>query len=183
VHVDTPPLNFPVTFCANCGDTDCVAEIQDTRVTRYFGSGGVETTFKLPVPICAACRRTTRRRPSGAVLRVLVWAATTAVLIAALFVVGRISSLPMWASENLLGIAALLALLSLVLFYRFRRPRAPQTSYYQPVRIRQARVEFSEGAGRLVFMKIAFTSSDYLNVFSSANREAIEAGVLTVVKA
>jgi len=40
MEVQSPALVFPTGFCCNCGDTNCVAEAQDTRVTRYFGIGG-----------------------------------------------------------------------------------------------------------------------------------------------
>jgi hypothetical protein len=39
------------------------------------------------------------------------------------------------------------------------------------------------GPGQVVFMKLAFTNPDYLNVFRNANREAIEAGHISAVRA
>jgi hypothetical protein len=54
------------------------------------------------------------------------------------------------------------------------------------VRIKVANVHFAgimSGPGQVVFMKLAFTNPDYLNVFSDANRDAIEAGHLSVVRA
>src|ERR1041384_4713905 len=153
MQLESPGLNFPAAFCCNCGDIDCIAEIQDTRVTRYFGIGGVETTFQLPIPICAACRKTTRRRPSGWFARLLVWGVVSCVAFGALIALGEYTTLPLWMSEHLFAIGALLALLLVVLFYRFRRPTPPQTSFYQPVRLKQASVQFGEGAGHVVFMK------------------------------
>lgn len=152
-------------------------------MTRYFGAGGVETTFQLAIPICAVCRKTTRRRPSGWFSRLLVWALSSCVLFGVLIALGERAPLPLWMSEHLFAIAAVLALLVVVLFYRFRRPRHPQTSFYQPVRIKQANVQFADGSGRIAFMKLAFTNSDYLNVFSTANRDAINAKWLSAVKA
>jgi len=73
-----------------------------------------------------------------------------------------------------------------VVFYRFRRAKPPQTSFYQPVRIREARLQFSglmAGAGQVAYMKLAFTNPDYLNVFTDANQEAIKAKHIAVVKA
>ena len=72
------------------------------------------------------------------------------------------------------------------MFYRLRRAKPPQTSFYQPVRIKEANVQFADimsGPGHVVFMKLAFTNPDYLNVFTHANREAIQAGHLAVVRA
>jgi hypothetical protein len=160
-----------------------MAEIQDTRVTRYFGFGGVETTFQLPIPVCAACRKTTRRRPSGWFSRLLVWAVVSAVAFGALIAIGENTTLPLWMSEHLFAVSVLLALLMLVLFYRFRRPSPPQTSFYQPVRIKQASVQLGDGHGQVAFMKLAFTNHEYLNVFTTANEDAIRTRRLAAVKA
>ena len=61
----TPELSFPTSFCCNCGNLDCEPVVQDTRVTRFFGIRGTESTFHLKLPVCAACRKTLRRRPPG----------------------------------------------------------------------------------------------------------------------
>jgi hypothetical protein len=183
MQLESPGLIFPTTFCCNCGDTNCMAEIQDTRVTRYFGFGGVETTFQLPVPVCAACRKSTRRRPQGAFSRLLVWAVTTCVLFGALLALAASVTLPTWISEYLFWISVVLALVLVVVFYRWRSAKPPQTSFYQPVRIKVANVEFGDGYGHVAFMKIGFTNPEYLNVFATANRDAIRTKRLAVVKA
>ena len=72
-----------------------------------------------------------------------------------------------------------------IVFYRLRRPKPPQTSFYQPVRIKNVRLQFAglmAGAGQVGFMKLAFTNPDYLNVFVDANQEAIKAKRIAVVK-
>lgn len=176
-------LNFPSTFCCNCGDTDCRIELQDTRVTRYYGLGGVETTFQLPIPICTACFKSTRRRPQGWFSRLLVLAVVVCLVFFGLILLGEKWVLPERAREHLFAISAGIALVLVVLFYRLRRPRSPQTSYYQPVRIKDASLQFNEGVGQVGYMKLAFTNPDYLNVFSSANRDAIKAKMLVAVKA
>lgn len=183
VQANAPQLNFPATFCCNCGDINCTPEIQDTRVTRGVGFGGVTSTFQLSIPICEACRKTTRRRPSGFLQKLLVFAAVAVAIFGALIFAAKTATLPLWIAQNLLVIGGVVALVLVVLFYRLRRARPPQTSYYQPVRIKDVRLMFSEGAGRIAFMKLAFTNSDYLNVFSAANREAIQAKILAAVKA
>lgn len=183
MRAESPPLNFPATFCCNCGDTDCMTEIQDTRVTRHFGFGGIETTFQLAIPICANCRKSTRRRPAGWFSRLLAWVLTSCVVFGALLILGENVSLPLWMIDHLFAVAALVGLLLVTLFYRLRRPRPPQTSYYQPVRIKRATLHFDDDAGRVAFMKLAFTNPDYLNVFTTANREAIQARTLAAVKA
>jgi len=181
-----PSLVFPMTFCCNCGDTNCMKEIQDTRVTRYFGIGGTETTFKLPVPVCAECRRSTRRRPQGFFSKVLIVALATCVAFMALIALGTTVELPAWIVERMFALSFALALALMIVVWQLRRPKPPMTSFYQPVRIRQANVQLTDlmsGAGEVVFMKLAFTNPDYLNIFVNANRDAIKARQLVVVKA
>ena len=50
-------------------------------------------------------------------------------------------------------------------------------------RTRPALVRWETLPGQVQFMKLAFTNPDYLNVFSDANRDAIQAGHITVVRA
>jgi hypothetical protein len=186
LEIHSPVLVFPTGFCCNCGDTNCVSEVQDTRVTRYFGIGGTETTFQLPVPVCAACRKSTRRRPAGFFGRLLVLGVLVCTFFLALVLIGSSFTWPLWIGEHLFVVSVVLGLVATIVFYRLRRAKPPKTSFYQPVRIKQANVHFAgimSGPGQVVFMKLAFTNPDYLNVFSNANRDAIQAGHLAVVRA
>jgi hypothetical protein len=186
MQVHSPALLFPTGFCCNCRDTNCVNELQDTRVTRYFGFGGTETTFQLSVPVCAACRKSTRRRPAGFFGRLLVLAVLVCAWFLALILLGSYITWPLWIADHMLAISAVLGLVVTVVFYRMRRARPPKTSFYQPVRIKEANVHFAgimSGPGQVVFLKLAFTNPDYLNVFSNANRDAIQSGLLSVVRA
>jgi len=185
MEVQSPALVFPTGFCCNCGDTNCVAEAQDTRVTRYFGIGGTETTFQLSVPICAACRKTTRRRPAGFFSRLLVFALLVCAWFLALILLGS-PTWPLWIVDHMFMISVVLGLTVTIVFYRLRRAKPPKTSFYQPVRIKEARLQFTglmAGAGQVAYMKLAFTNPDYLNVFADANQEAIRAKHVSVVKA
>ena len=185
MEVQSPALVFPTGFCCNCGDTNCVAEAQDTRVTRYFGIGGTETTFQLSVPICAACRKTTRRRPAGFFSRLLVFALLVCARFLALILLGS-PTRPLWIVDHMFMISVVLGLTVTIVFYRLRRAKPPKTSFYQPVRIKEASVHFAglmSGPGQVQFMKLAFTNPDYLNVFSNANHDAIQAGHIAVVRA
>ena len=179
MQLDSPQLGFPASFCCNCGDTNCVSEIQDTRVTRFFGIGGTETTFHLPVPVCAACRRSTRRRAPGFFARLLVLALAVGVLFLALLMFASIVTLPEWMARTCSASASVSRVLLMLLCSMLRRPKPPQTSFYQPVRIKDVRVQVTDvmnGDGQVAFMKLAFTNPDYLDVFVNANREAISAG-------
>jgi hypothetical protein len=186
MQVQSPALTFPTGFCCNCGDTNCTTETQDTRVTRYFGIGGTETTFQLAVPVCAACRRTTRRRPARFFGRLLVFALLTAAWFLALVLLASPATWPLWVTDHRFAISTLLGFVTASVFYRLRRARPPMTSFYQPVRIKEASVHFAGvmgGPGQVVFMKLAFTNPDYLHAFMHANREAMEAGHVAAVRA
>jgi hypothetical protein len=185
MEVESPQLGFPASFCCNCGATQCQNEIQETRITRFFGIGRTDTTFKLSVPICAECRRSTKRRPAGFFSRLSVLLLLTAIFFGICLALGTTAALPLWIGY-MFGGSVLLALILTIVFYRLRRPKPPQTSFYQPVRIKEARLQFSglmAGAGQVGYMKLAFTNPDYLNVFVDANQEAIRAKRVAVVKA
>jgi len=186
MEVTAPALNFPAPFCCNCGAADCTNEMQETRVTRFFRVGGSKSTFSLPVPVCAACRRTTRRRPSGFFTKLLVTIVTIGAVFLALLLISSSVKTPMWISIHLFSVSVALALVLTFIFYRLRRSRPPQTSFYQPVRIRVANLEVSDvtsARGTVVFMKLAFTNPEYLAAFRSANQVAIDAGRVAAVKA
>jgi hypothetical protein len=183
MDVGSSQLSFPSAFCCNCGALDCETEIQDTRVTRYFGLRKGETTFHLPVPVCARCRHSIRRRPPGFFSR-LSLLATCLVVSSLLFALANYSWFGSeWLLRHVLVVAAVVAVIAFVLLTKLRRPKPPQTSFYQPVRIKVATVAVShvEGAAsRVTFMKLAFANPDYLNAFRTANAEAIEAGGVSV---
>jgi len=185
MQVENPQLGFPSAFCCNCGATECTSEIQDTRVSRLFGFGRTDTIFKLTVPVCAGCRRTLRRRPASFFSRLSVLVLITIVLFGACLAAGSTVALPLWIGY-FYGGSVLFGVVLTLIFYRLRRPRAPQTSFYQPVRIRNVRLQFSglmTGEGQVGFMKLAFSNPDYLNAFVEANQEAINAKRVAVVKA
>ena len=186
MQVESPQLNFPSHFCCNCGNTNCSEEIQDTRVSRFFGIYRTETVFRLAVPICAACRKTTRRQPSGFFTRVAVFLGAAAAWCLVLYLIGRSAALPLWFAAHMYTIGFVLGAGSAFVFYRLRRPKPPQTSFYQPVRIKQADVRFAGvmgGPGQVMYIKLAFTNPDYLNAFLNLNRDAVRAGHLAIVQA
>jgi len=135
--------------------------------------------------VCAGCRRTTKRRPAGFFSRVAVLLLVTAILFGISLTLVTTVALPLWIDYMTAG-SVLLGIVLTIVFYRLRRPKPPQTSFYQPVRIKEARLQFAglmAGAGQVAYMKLAFTNPDYLNVFTNANQEAIKARHIAVVKA
>src|SRR3954471_24474386 len=105
MDVASPQMTFPTAFCCNCGALDCVNEVQDTRVTRYFRLGGTETTFHLPLPVCARCRRSTRRPPRGFFASLLVLALCVAVAFLLLWMPGLSIAYPEWLRAHLFAIS------------------------------------------------------------------------------
>jgi hypothetical protein len=181
-----PELAFPPSFCCNCGEKNCQSEVQDTRVTRFFGIRGTESTFHLTLPVCVACRKTLRRRPPGFFSMLFVFAVGTGVALLLGYLLSRSMQYPEWMVAHRVAIGTVLGAIAAIVFYRLRSARPPRTSFYQPVRVKQARVQFGGvmgGPGHVAFLKLAFTNPDYLHVFASANRDAITAKHLAVVKA
>jgi hypothetical protein len=179
-------FEFPQPFCCNCGATECAQVLQDTRVTRYFGIGGVETAFQLAIPICAACRKTTRRRPPTLFRRLLMFSLVLAVLFLAWLALASLVLLPAWLADQLFVVSVACAALVCIVFWRLRQPRPPQTSYFQPVRIVAVNVEVTDvmtGSGRVAHIAFSFTNPAYFETFRAANQEAIAAKFLTVRKA
>ena len=184
--IESPQLGFPASFCCNCGATDCTSQIQETRITRFFGIGNKETTFNLSVPVCSRCQRTIRRKPAGFYSRLFVLMASFVAAFVGFFSLGLSLTWPMFVGVNLLIVSAVVAILFTAVFYLLRRPKAPQTSFYQPVRIKNVRLQVTglmAGEGQVGFMRLAFTNPDYRNVFANANSEAIKAKRIAVTKA
>ena len=184
-EVTSPQLTFPTNFCCNCGDINCTVEIQDTQVTRFFGIRGTESTFHLTLPVCVACRNTLRRRPPGFISMLFVFAVGTGVALLLGYALSRSIQWPAWMVTHRLAIGAVLGAIAAFVFYWLRSARPPKTSFYQPVRVKQAKVQFGGvmgGPGHVAFLKLAFSNPDYLNVFMNANNEAIKAGRITVVQ-
>lgn len=134
--VENPSLVFPTSLCCNCGGLNCVAQIQETRVSRFFGVRGAKSLFRLEIPICPLCQRSTRRPPPDFFSGLLVLTLMCAGGWLALLLLGSWVPLPHWLADYRWAYGALLGLLGVWIFYRLRRPRPPQTSYYQPVRIK-----------------------------------------------
>ena len=118
--------------------------------------------------------------------RLLVFLAFAVASFIGLWSLGHAVQLPSWMVDYRAWLAIVLGAIGVLVFYRLRSARPPKTSFYQPVRIRQAKVHFAgvmSGPGAVVFMKLAFTNPDYLNAFVNANAEAIKAKQLAVVRA
>ena len=125
MDVAGPQMTFPTAFCCNCSALDCVSEVQDTRVTRYFGTARSGTTFHLPVPICARCRPSTKRPPRRFFASVLVFALCLAAAFLLLWLPGLSLSYPDWLRLHLFAISLVPAIALFVVLWRLRLPKPP----------------------------------------------------------
>ncbi|MBB2483750.1 hypothetical protein H5407_00770 [Mitsuaria sp. WAJ17] len=176
-------LQFPEDVCANCGTRSevFVAE-QNTKVTRFLLLGGSEISFALPVSSCTHCVDSLHRRPLSLGNKALI----TGMMAGACATV-----LLMWASmgstktgflaDHPFLVSALAGLGLSWAWFRRHRAQAPQSSYYQPVRIRRLKRQFVDGT--IEAMHLAFTNKDYRLAFVRANREAIRKGQLAAADA
>src|SRR5689334_11074908 len=86
---DNVVFTFPAHLCCNCGArNDLTVVKQDTRKTSYLFAGGSEITFFLPLPFCAACAPSAKRRPKNVAHRVLGFIVAFAVTALALIIIG-----------------------------------------------------------------------------------------------
>jgi len=172
---------FPTEACCNCGTSGSVKVVpQDTRVTRYWLSGGSEVTFRLPLPFCPRCEKTARRRRPTLVqyllMSLLGWGAAMGVG----FGVAAFTD-NLWVYDNAPLLSLVVGVVAVALVYALRRPEPGQSSYYQPVRITGLTRAFRSGT----IQKIAFAmaNSQYAASFRALNHEALSAGGIEVQSA
>jgi len=122
----------------------------------YFGAFGVERRAKVSLPYCAGCADSAERVPMGLGRRFVVWLG--------LFILG-IMVAPMIPGVRVLGVRGFLlidAALAAAIVWGWAlygaRPRGRQTSYYQPVHLRDF--------GRV----LTFTNGEYGERVAAANR-------------
>lgn len=161
-------FSFPVSNCCNCGTRKGVAVVrQDTRRTSYFGLGGTEITFELPIPLCPGCVPSAKRRPKNLLHRALVFCVAFGVAVLGLMGVDELLySIPA-LSRYLLQLSLLIALTVFGLMLLWSQPRGRQTSYYQPVRIRKLRREFV--SGKVTGIRFFFSNRNYAELFARRN--------------
>jgi hypothetical protein len=160
-------IEIPAEICCNCASSDRVDRVQsELKLTRYFGMGGSEYTFKWALPYCPECKLTASRTPVDKLHIALMIGLSTV----ALFLVSI--SLQAAMDKNLLGgndfwFALVVATLLVGSFYTSRKPRGGQTSYYQPIRIRKLRQKFT--SGEVTGIVLGFTNGSYMSQFQELN--------------
>lgn len=162
---------FPEHPCCNCGCDDGLKIIvQDTRLTRFFGTGGSELRFQLALPFCERCEASARRRPRG----VLDWLMIFMLLMALyMLVVGLLRGEAFDLDSDMLTIFALACTTMMALIFR-RRPVGGQSSFSQPVGVTRVRTKFlSETITSITF---SFTHECYKAAFEELNAQAVASG-------
>lgn len=166
------PLIFPDDLCCNCGSKGSLKTVeQDTRLTKFFGGAGTESTFKFTLPFCERCEASSMRRPKTLFHRLMLFALTFAITATALVIVaGFILDLKSIA-DNTVYISLGVSLLIVGAQILRQRPGHGQSSYFQPVRIVKLKRKFVSGA--LTAIKLHLSNQEYKAVFGNYNYEAI----------
>lgn len=174
------PLVAPADSCCNCDATTDVREMPtDLRRMPLFGLAGAEIKITLPFPYCEACSATaSRKRPNA-----LGIIAVSALLALALGMVWLFLGPQVSEDTTLYVVAPVLMVLSLAIvfgFYVLRRPSAAQSSFYQPVKLKNTGHKWPAD---ITGLELAFTSKQYAEKFATANQAAIAAKKLKVSNA
>jgi hypothetical protein len=144
-----------------------------------MGLAGAEIKIALPFPYCEVCAPTARRR-RPTVLGVLAISSLLALILGMCW----LSFGPQLSEEKTTYVVApiLIALsLAIVLgFYALRKPAGAQTSYYQPIKLKNTGHKWPAD---ITGLELAFTNRQYAEQFSSANQAAISAKKLKVANA
>jgi hypothetical protein len=172
------PLHVPTDVCCNCGGSSSIEQLETKlRLMPVGGLAGAQVTVPVPFPYCSSCSATSRRgRPN--VLGIIA--------ITALLALGMITAWFLKAGELVdkipvevaAGVALLVSILIVAAYYATHRPKKPQTSYYQPVRI----VKLSQKwPADITAMVLRFSNQAFASKFADANSVAISQGILKVV--
>ena len=174
------PLMAPADSCCNCGSTDKV-KMTDTDLRRMpaMGLAGAEIKIVLPFPYCKECVPSAKRRRPGALGILAINSLITAVLAMCWIFYG-----PLVSEETMIYVVCPASfLLSLILvfgFYGMRRPSGSQTSYYQPVKLKNTGHKWPAD---ITGLELAFTNKPYANSFTNANKDAVSSNALKVSNA
>lgn len=174
------PLVAPIESCCNCGSTVHVTtESTDLRRMPLFGLAGAEIKIELPFPYCERCIPTSRRRRPT-----VLGVASVAALLSLVLGMCWIFFGPQLSEEEMMFIVApALVTLSIgvvLSFYVFRRPTDTQTSFYQPIKLKNTGHRWPAD---ITGLELAFTNHEYAGKFADANHAAIVSKKLTVVTA
>jgi hypothetical protein len=174
------PLVAPADSCCNCGSTSNITmEATDLHRMPLMGMVGAQINVALPFPYCQTCVSTARRKRPNALGIVAI-----STLLALLLGMAWIFLGPQTSEDTTLHIVApvvvVLSLAIIAAFYAMRRASGSQTSYYQPIMLKNTGHKWPAD---ITGLELAFTNAQYAARFASANRAAIDAMKLKVSNA
>jgi hypothetical protein len=171
------PLRAPSENCCNCGSSANVTPIAtDLRRMPLMGLAGAEIKLTLPFPYCEACAPTARRRRPTALGVIAVSLLLALVLgMCWLFLGPQLSEEK--AAYVVAPILVVVSFAVVLAFYSLRRAAGAQTSYYQPVKLKNTGHRWPAD---ITGLELAFTNRKYAETFSSANQTAISMHKLKV---
>jgi hypothetical protein len=191
MQIDLGPVNFrpgfscqfPNNLCVNCGATTGLsAQTMDVRSVTYLLFAGTEVKLPLPAAACDSCTPSLSRHPFSPLNKLLVM-----VLASCAFMVGLLIPMQMgkigdsFVGHHFMFLSVVLGVGVTLFWFGGKRPKPPQTSYYQPVRLKELKRSFA--TGEIQAMTLGFTNAGYLRAFTRLNQAAIEGGFLKVLKA
>ena len=168
--------SFPVHICANCASKDTISvRQQSTKLFSSYVLFRTTATFKLEIPTCQRCLRTLNRRPRTLLEHVVFIIICLLLIVIFISAVKSMLGIDSHFMDQYLGeISAAVGLLVIPLVYYLKRPRAPKTSNWQPVRIKSYHRERIGGpVGKIRFV---FTNEIYRQAFCETNATVIRAG-------
>lgn len=173
--VDETRLVMPGWPCCNCAKEESLIIVeQPTRLIR-----GVEWKVVFELPFCDACKKTAFRTPIGWIHRVVVFAGFFVAFWILMLALVSFNDLD-WLLRHIWHSALVLSLTGVVIFYGLKRPRAPQTSYRQPVRITKLKQRFMDS--KVTQMTLLFTNVRYAEEFKLLNAAAIANGRVVICR-
>ena len=170
---------FPKTLCCNCGTPAGISVIeQDTRLTPYMIGGATEITFKLPLPFCAGCTPSAKRRPKNVMQRALLFALVFTSAFFAILIGSDVAFSVPWLTAYIVPLSLCIAAIVVGSAVLIGRSKGNQTSYYQPVRIRKLKREFI--SGKILSIRFSFTNKNYAQLFVHQNQDSISRKLVEV---
>ncbi|NRR33974.1 hypothetical protein HSX11_27745 [Oxalobacteraceae bacterium] len=174
------PVVAPGDSCCNCDSTASVtSQLTDLRRMPLWGLAGAEIKVKLPFPYCELCAATANRRRPTALGVIAV-----SLLLALVLGMCWLFAGPQLSEELTEYIVAPFLLIfcfaAVIGFYALKKPSGEQTSYYQPIKLKNTGHKWPAD---ITGLELAFTNARYADKFSMVNLATIAAKKIKVSKA
>lgn len=169
-------LTTPPQYCYNCGKNRPTEYVENPlKKVRYFLFVGTELTLNEAFPYCKTCKSSTARIRSGLMVQLLIACMVIAAVFLSLIFIA--DSIPKMISENMFyGACIVGAAITWAYFYFRHKRRLDGNTYYQPVEL----VEVDLHEEGLSHLHLHFYNSQYAKIFSPANAELVNAGILHI---